>query len=226
MRVLVIAAHPDDEVLGCGATISKLAGQGYEVHIAILGEGIASRYKNREEADKGLLEAIKNISRQAGDLLGAKELYMRSFPDNRFDSVPLLTIIKEIENLIEKVQPQVVYTHHGGDLNIDHVITARAVITAARPLAGCPVKEIYAFEVPSATEWAFNQFKPEFRPNTFIDVSQTLEVKIKAMLLYKGEVRSFPHPRSTEALRAIAGKWGSVAGVQAAEAFELVRKVE
>jgi len=226
MSVLVIAAHPDDEVLGCGATVSKLAGDGHEVHIAILGEGVTSRYADREDADPDRIKELRDIALEVSDLLGANELYLRSFPDNRFDSVPLLDIVKEIEGLIEKVKPNIIFTHHGGDLNIDHVITARAALTAARPLAGSPVKEIYSFEIPSSTDWAFNQFKTPFRPNTFIDVSQTLNKKMEAMLLYKGETRPFPHPRSAEALRANARRWGSMAGVEAAEAFELVRQVK
>lgn len=172
MRTLVIAAHPDDEILGCGGTISKLAVQGHEVHIAILGEGITSRYKEREQAEESLLREMGTIARRAGGLLVAKEVHLRSFPDNRFDTLPLLTIIEEVEGLVQSIQPQVVVTHHGGDLNIDHVVTFRAVLTAIRPFAGCPVKEIYCFEVPSSTEWSFGQFKPEFRPNTFVDVSQ------------------------------------------------------
>jgi len=225
MRVLVIAAHPDDEVLGCGATVARLAGEGHEVHAAILGEGLTSRYDHPEDMDRGLLDDIRQTSRRVADLLGVKEVHFRSFPDNRFDTVPLLSIIKEIEGLLEKVRPQVIYTHHGGDLNIDHVITARAVMTAARPLAGGPVKEIYAFEIPSSTEWAFSQFTPAFSPNTFVDVSRTLEIKIQAMLLYESEARLFPHPRSAEALRAMARKWGGTAGVEAAEAFALVRRI-
>ncbi len=224
-RVLVIAAHPDDEVLGCGATIARLAREGAEVHIAILGEGITSRRASREAGDPAEVKAIRECSRRASSLLGAKDLILHDLPDNRFDTVPLLDVVKLVEELVTRLQPQAVYTHHGGDLNIDHAITSRAVLTATRAVAGCPVRELLMFEVPSSTEWAFQQLEPVFRPTVFTDVRETIEIKIKAMALYEGEARAFPHPRSAEALRAIARRWGSVAGVDAAEAFELVRSI-
>ena len=221
--ILVVAAHPDDEVLGCGGTVARLAKEGRDVYVAILGEGITSRYGQREQADQKLVEALHARSRQVAELLGAKGMLLHGLPDNRFDTVPLLDIVKIIEGWVEKFQPQVVYTQHGGDLNIDHAVVYRATLTALRPVAGHPVKELYAYEVPSSTEWAFNQFAPPFQPNVFVDISATLKLKLQAMQLYEGEVRSFPHPRSPEALEAIAKRWGSVAGLGAAEAFGLVR---
>ena len=159
-RVLVIAAHPDDEVLGCGATIARLTQEGHEVYIAILGEGITSRYQQREQADRSLVEALHARGRQVAELLGVRDLFLYNLPDNRFDTVPLLDVVKIIEELIERLKPEVIYTHHGGDLNIDHVVTHRAVLTATRPVTDQPVQEIYAFEVPSSTEWTFGQFQP------------------------------------------------------------------
>ncbi|MCG8375255.1 MAG: PIG-L family deacetylase, partial [Chlorobiales bacterium] len=123
-------------------------------------------------------------------------------------------------------QPQVIYTHHAGDLNIDHVLTHRAVLTAVRPIVGCPVKDLYTFEVASSTEWAFQQFKPVFTPNTFTDISQTIEEKISAMECYESETRIFPHPRSAESLRIQARRWGAVVGLEYAEAFELIRSIQ
>lgn len=227
MKILIVAAHPDDEVLGCGGTIARLARDGHEVYIAILGEGITSRYERRQEqeAEKPLIEELHTRSREVGRYLSVKDIFLFSLPDNRFDTVPLLDIIKMVENLIGNLQPDVIYTHHSGDLNIDHQIVHRAVLTAARPLKSCPVKEIYAFEVPSSTEWAFQQFEPVFRPNVFVDIGETLEIKVQAMQLYESEARPFPHPRSPEALRAIARRWGSMIGVEAAEAFQLIRSV-
>ncbi|MCX7047840.1 MAG: PIG-L family deacetylase, partial [Candidatus Sumerlaeota bacterium] len=119
----------------------------------------------------------------------------------------------------------VVFTQHGGDLNVDHSQTFRATLTATRTMAGCPVKTVYAYEVASSTEWAFQKLSPVFHPNVFFDISHTLEKKIKAMRVYESEARAFPHPRSSEALRAIAIRWGSVSGLGAAEAFELVREI-
>ena len=223
--VLVVAAHPDDEVIGCGGTISRLAREGRQVTIAILGEGITSRYSSRESADRAVVDALRCASREAGRLLGADEVILHDLPDNRFDSVPLLDIVKVVEGLLGQFQPRVVYTHHAGDLNIDHELTYRAVLTATRPLAGCPVKELYTYEVASSTEWAFQTLEPAFRPNTFVDVSAHMETKLAAMRLYESEAREFPHPRSREALLAIAKRWGSVSGLPAAEAFQLVRAV-
>lgn len=223
MTVLVIAAHPDDEVLGCGGTIARLTGEGQDVYTAILGEGITSRYGHREEADSTLVKELHSRSRRVADLLGTKELFLYNFPDNRFDTVSLLDIVKIVEKLVDRVQPQVIYTHHGGDLNIDHVITHRAVLTATRPLSGQSVQEIYAFEIPSSTEWAFQQFQPVFCPNVLVDISTTLETKVQAMAVYESETRPFPHPRSPEALRATARRWGSAGGLRAAEGFQLVR---
>jgi LmbE family N-acetylglucosaminyl deacetylase len=168
---------------------------------------------------------LHNRSRRVAELLGAQDLFIHRLPDNRFDTVPLLDIIKIIERLVERLRPEVVYTQHGGDLNIDHVITHRATLTATRPVPGCPVKGLYAYEVASSTEWAFGKFEPAFRPNVFVDISTTLATKIAAMQAYESETRPFPHPRSPEALQALAQHWGCVAGLEAAEAFELVRDV-
>lgn len=224
MKVLVIAAHPDDEVLGCGGTIARLASEGHDVFIAILGEGMTSRYANREDAvaQLGMLHAS---ARRVAEFLRARELFFGDLPDNRFDTIPLLSVVSFIESLISRLSPQVVYTQHGGDLNIDHVITFRATLTATRPMAGTPVRAVYAYPVGSSTEWAFQQFAPSFQPNVYVDISGTLDRKVQAMALYETESRLFPHPRSAEALRAQAAVWGSGCGVMAAEAFELIRQV-
>jgi LmbE family N-acetylglucosaminyl deacetylase len=223
--VLIIAAHPDDEVLGCGGTIARLSQEGHDLYIAILGEGITSRYEKRNLADRQLIKSLRANCRQATDLLSVKEIFIYDLPDNRFDTLPLLDVVKVVEDLINRLQPQVVYTHHGGDLNIDHAITQRAVLTATRPVVGCPVKKIYEFEIPSSTEWSFNQFQSAFQPNVFVDITETLEMKIKAMAVYESEKRPFPHPRSFEAIRDNARRWGSMVGLNASEAFVLVRDV-
>jgi LmbE family N-acetylglucosaminyl deacetylase len=158
-------------------------------------------------------------------MLGATSIVFGRLPDNRFDAVALLDVVKRVEAWLAEVAPAVVYTHHPGDLNIDHRITFEAVLTAARPVPGCAVRELYAFEVPSSTEWAFQQVGPPFRPSVFEDVTETIDLKVRCLERYRGEARPFPHPRSGEALRAIARRWGSVAGLAYAEAFELVRSV-
>jgi LmbE family N-acetylglucosaminyl deacetylase len=225
MNSLIIAAHPDDEVLGCGGTIARLTKEMKNVYVAILGEGITSRYSQREQADVSMLETLRISSKRVSELLGVSELFIYDLPDNRFDTIPLLDIVKIIEALIIKVKPSTIFTHHGGDLNIDHSIIHRATLTATRPLAGQCVKQVYAYEVPSSTEWAFGQFTTGFQANVFVDISGTLEKKIEAMEIYESEARAFPHPRAPEALRALAKKWGATAGLGAAEAFELIREI-
>lgn len=226
MNILIIAAHPDDEVLGCGGTVTKLVQEGHDVYIAILGEGVTSRYEEREQAENGLVESIRACSQQVAQNLGVKDLILYSLPDNRFDTVPLLDVVKVIEKLLGSLRPQVLYTHSGGDLNIDHQITFRAVMTAARPIAEHPVKEIYSFEIASSTEWAFQQLQRVFRPNVFVDIAATIETKLQCMEIYESEARTFPHPRSSEALRVQSRRWGSVVGLEYAEAFELIRSVK
>ena len=223
--VLVVAAHPDDEILGCGGTMTRLAREGHQVRIAILAEGMSSRYAHREDADPRQLQHLHARAQQAADKVGAKEVVLCKLPDNRLDTVPLLEVVKQVEELVARFRPEVIYTHHPGDLNVDHGVAHRAVLTATRPVAGQCVKEIYAFEVPSSTEWAFQRLEPLFRPSVFVDITETLETKIEALACYDTETRKFPHPRSAEALRAIAKRWGSVVGLPAVEAFELIRSV-
>lgn len=222
MRVFVLAAHPDDEVLGCGGTIARMAQEGHDVFIAILGEGITARLATGQPVDPKAVEVLHHTCRKVTRLLGAREVFIHNLPDNRFDTVPLLEIIKLTEGLLSQVKPEVVFTHHGGDLNIDHSILCRATLTAARPLPGTSVRKIYSFEVPSSTEWSFSEGERRFSPNTFMDIAHTLEAKVNAMKLYGTELRAFPHPRSAEALVATAQKWGATIGVSAAEAFQLI----
>lgn len=222
-RVLVVTAHPDDEVLGCGGTIARMGKDGCEVFVLILGEGITSRYPNREGAFDDELKLLREQSERANRLLGVKQLFHHDLPDNRFDTIPMLDIVKKIETIIKQVKPEVIYTHHDGDLNIDHSITNRAVLTATRPLPGSSVREVYTFETLSSTEWAFSKQGTQFAANAFCDISATLDEKIEAIKQYKNELHDFPHPRSCEAIKAAAMKWGSLIGVPYAEAFGVVR---
>lgn len=222
--ILVVAAHPDDEVLGCGGTLAKLSSVS-EIHILILGEGVTSRYASRAEADGSEVEQLHSRAQTAGRILGARSVRQGGLPDNRFDEVSLLDIVKRVEKVIEEFNPESIYTHHPGDLNVDHRIVFQAVLTATRPTPNCGVREVYAFEIPSSTEWAFQQLHPVFRPNVFVGIAGTIETKVKAMVHYESEYRIFPHPRSPEALRAIARRWGTVVGLEYAEAFELIRSI-
>lgn len=225
MSTLVVASHPDDEVLGCGGTIARRASEGEDVYVVILGEGITSRYESADAADRSLVADLSAGARAAGRELGTSDTFFLGLPDNRFDTVALLDIVKGVERIIDQIGPTTVFTQHGGDLNIDHQITYRAVLAATRPLPGSSVRACYAFEVASSTEWAFQRFAPVFRPGLFVDISLTIDAKVKALARYGDELREFPHPRSSENLRAMAARWGATVGVAAAEAFEVVREV-
>lgn len=226
MIVLVVAAHPDDEVLGCGGAIRRHALEGNEVHTLILGEGITSRRTRRSPArDRLTLEQLRRSAQKAAAILGTEKPIMLGFPDNRFDTVPFLDIVKAIERVKDRLRPSTIYTHYWGDLNIDHRLTAKAVITALRPLPGESVRRILAFEVPSSTEWAPPAPTSWFTPNVYTDIADTINDKIAAMAAYKSEVREYPHPRSVEALRIHTQYRGIQAGLQHAEAFVLIREI-
>lgn len=227
-RIMVVVAHPDDELLGLGGTINKLIFE-YNalVHLVILGEGITSRAESRDLQlwDEELQIHRSNIY-EAKNVIGYQSISLYDFPDNRFDSVDLLDIIKVIEN--EKVQfsPSVIFTHHGGDLNIDHQRTFEAVITSCRPLESEKVKTIITFETPSGTEWRASSDPKHFIPNLYFQISdKNVEAKIKGMEYYEFEKRNYPHPRSPEALRIYAQKNGINIGVTYAEAFCLIRHI-
>lgn len=221
MRVLVVAAHPDDEILGCGATMARHAAQGDEVFVEIMAEGLTSRDGSAGAAELAQLRAAANA---AGKLVGAKAVRLHGLPDNRLDTVPLLDVVKRIEAAIAEHAPQIVYTHHGGDLNVDHEIVSRAVMTACRPQPGAGVRTILAFEVPSSTEWR-GPVADSFVPNWSVDVSDTLATKLKALEAYAGEMREWPHARSAAGVEALARWRGASVGVAAAEAFCLMRNI-
>lgn len=223
-KVLVVAAHPDDETLGAGGTMAKHIASGDSVSVMILGEGVASR-KERGENYAKEKEALRSDSRRALAGLGVKDIAFMDFPDNSFDTVSLLEIIKAIENVMAEKKPDIVYTHHWGDLNIDHRRTFDAVLTACRPV-GSTVKKIMCFEVLSSTEWNAQTPKNAFLPNYFVDIGSFLAKKISALKEYKTEMRKYPHPRSTEGAEILAKFRGMTIGKEAAEAFEIARETE
>lgn len=221
MNILIIAAHPDDEVLGCGGTIAELS-KDNKVNVLILGEGITSRGKTFDSRSE--LESLRGISKWANRLLGVHEVMHQNFPDQMLDTIPFLDVVKEIElymKLDYNFDPDIIFTHSVNDLNLDHTIVARAVLTATRPMAEKKLRAVYSFEIPSSTEWSFGQNEP-FQPNVFFDISQTIDKKIEAMKIYSGEIRLSPHPRSEESIRALATYRGSTIGVPAAEVFKLI----
>ncbi|MFH1644459.1 MAG: PIG-L family deacetylase [bacterium] len=223
-KVLVVTAHPDDEVLGCGGTIAKHHKNGDEVTVIILAEGLTSRDdKRNRDAKIKELSLLKKQSIEANKILGVNDLQFFDFPDNRMDSVDLLDVVKAIENCINKFKPNIVYTHHSGDVNIDHRIIHDAVVVACRPIPDHTVKTLLFFEVASSSEWQPNNSYPNFIPNWFVDISQTLDLKLKALKKYKSEMRKFPHPRSIKALECLANWRGASVGVDAAESFILGR---
>jgi len=220
MRVLVVVAHPDDEVLGCGATLARHADEGDTAEVVVLGRGALSR----EGATPSDADELQRQAHEAARILGASGIRVLNLPDNRFDRMDLLDIVKQVEAEIHRVNPEVVYTHHAADLNIDHRRTFEAVVTACRPVEASGVRRILSFEIPSSTEWQSPTVPPGFLPNVFVDVTRTLERKLSAIGIYSGEIRSAPHPRSIEALTALACWRGASAGMKAAEAFVLVRQ--
>lgn len=223
-KVLVIAAHPDDELLGVGGTIRKLADQGIICRAVIIGEGITSRSNARSEADAQDLVNLKEDARKAANIVGYETIDFCELPDNRLDGMDLLDVIKIIGKYVDQYKPDTIFTHHHGDLNIDHRIVCEAVITACRPVGDYEVERIYAFETPSSTEWNYTYTDP-FVPNLYIDVTETLEAKVEGMKCYRSESTTFPHPRSAEALRALGTLRGSNVGMKKAEAFMILREV-
>lgn len=226
MNILIVAAHPDDEILGVGGTIAKHIEDGDTVYALILGEGWTSRFEKREDAEAEMLERLHENTMKAAAVLGIRDVYFENFADNRFDSSVLLDIVKAVERRIKELAPTVVYTHHRGDLNVDHQITYRAVLTATRPMADQPVKEIYTFETVSSTEWNFTYRDEQFAPNVFVKLTDgQFEKKLAAMREYETELCEYPHPRSLAMLRAVASRWGGVVGAHYVEAFETVRVI-
>lgn len=216
--VLVIAAHADDEALGCGGTIAKHAAAGDKVDVIFVADGVTSR----AGVGDGEIVRRQQATESARKILGIGSTVFLGLPDNRLDSLALLDIVRPIEAIVEKLSPEIIYTHHYGDLNVDHRLVHQAVMTACRPMPGCSVREILAFEVMSSTEWSGAGFLP-FTPNFFVDISRHMDAKLQALEAYALEMRTAPHSRSVEHLRHLAQHRGSCVGVEAAEAFMVMR---
>lgn len=229
--VLVIVAHPDDEILGCGGTIARIKRkQNTEINIGILSLGITSRQEHddleKSERNKIIRQIYKANGRLIGDENIEKHIRFAELPDQKFDTMSLLHICKIIEIWIDEFKPEIIYTHSSKDLNLDHNITHRAVLTATRPIPGKRiVNKIYSFGIPSSIEWSFSQFGA-FSPNVFVNINGYQRLKEEAFQCYENEIRESPHPRSISYLRANALRLGAYAGVELAEAFELVRSIE
>jgi LmbE family N-acetylglucosaminyl deacetylase len=220
-RIAVIVAHPDDEALAFGGSIARHAARGEAVDVLFLATGLAAR--GAAAAGAAALAELRAQARRAGDILGVRRVEFADFPDNRMDTAPLLDVVKRIEAFAAAEAPGAVYTHHAGDLNIDHGIVARAVLTAFRPLPDRPPLRILAGETLSSTEYAAPADR--FVPNVYVDIADHLESKARALAAYAGETRAWPHPRSPEAVRHLARLRGAECGRAAAEALLLLREV-
>jgi LmbE family N-acetylglucosaminyl deacetylase len=223
-KILIVAAHPDDEILGCGGTVARMIDErNAEVVTLILGEGITSRDRTREQKNRiQEINTLKQNMIDANKILGIDVVSSFDFPDNRFDAVALIDIVKAIEEIKSKFNPDIIFTHYANDMNIDHCITNKAVLTATRPMSEETVKEIYAFEILSSTEW---NFPLTFAPNFYVDISNSIEKKLQAIGIYKNEIRDFPHPRSLEGIELNAKYWGMRVGASHCEAFQMLRKI-
>jgi LmbE family N-acetylglucosaminyl deacetylase len=227
-RILVVAAHPDDEVIGCGGSVRKWHDEGGKVSALILAEGAASRKEKGADA-KSEVEALRTQARNCAKIIGYDDIVFEDFPDNRMDEPDLLDVIKVVERYVKTYSPKMVITHHYGDLNVDHRIAFQAVLTACRPIkggGGDSVKSSYCFETLSSTEWNFPYHKNGFSPNTFIDITGTISAKLRAFGCYQSEMRRAPHPRSVESIKAANARWGSVIECNFAEAFEQIYRIE
>lgn len=222
--VAVVAAHADDEVLGCGGTLARLAASGRDVHVLLLADGESSRGDGSRTPLNPSRVALRNAAANAAaQVMGCRTVRCLGLPDNRLDSVDLLDVVQAIERFLADTRPSTVFTHHGGDVNIDHRVAHQAVLVAARPQPGHHVKQLLFFEVPSSTEWAPPGSGSPFTPTWFVDISATLDTKRRALGCYESEMRPFPHPRSIEAVEALARWRGATIGAPAAEAFVLGR---
>lgn len=218
-KVLVVAAHTDDEALGCGGTIAKHVASGDEVSAIFMTNGIGSRGENAEESSRRSLRA-----QNASNILGYRILECFEYPDNQMDSVPLLEVVKSIEYWVNDFRPNTIYTHHPFDLNVDHRIVHDAVLTACRPQPASFVEEVFTFEVLSSTEWQ-NPLHANFAPNVFVDIGLHLQTKLLALEAYESEMRDYPHSRSLQHIRSLAAHRGNSVGVEYAESFMQVRRI-
>lgn len=219
MRVLVFAPHPDDEVMGIGGTIARHVQQGDEVHLCVVTKAYPPEWS----------EKIINVKRKeaiaAARILGIKETYFLDFPTVKLDTIPQKEVNEALSKCVRDVQPEIIYTSHRGDVNKDHRLVYEATLVATRPLPGSPVKKVLSYELLSSTEWGSSSPENAFIPNVYVNISDTLEIKKKALSVYKTEIKKFPHPRSFDAMFALAKLRGSTIGVAAAEAFMLVREI-
>ena len=219
MNVLVIAPHPDDETIGAGGTIAKHVANGDDVYLCIVTRAYSPDW--HEEVIKEKRKEVLEVSK----ILGIKKTYFLNLPTVKLDTIPQKELNDHIFGIINKVQPQIVYTTHRGDINKDHRLVFDATMVATRPIPGRSVKKVLSYELLSSTEWTSSLPERIFVPNVYVDISDTLKDKVKAFSLYKSEVKEYPHPRSLEAISIFAKKRGTEVGLKAAEAFILLKEI-
>ena len=224
-RLLVVAAHPDDEILGCGGTLARARKKGAHVEVMFLSEGTSARFPFDEYDSQEYCTQVARRRKEAEEalnVLGIKEISFYQRLGCQFDTYPILSIVKDLESKIESYSPTILFTHNPSEVNIDHCITYKAVEAACRPIYNWVPKEIYTFEVVCSGSWTFES---SFKPNVFVDIDDIWDIKMKAWQCYKGETRPFPFPRSQMGQETLAQYRGISAGLKKAEAFCLVRKV-
>jgi len=209
---LVIAAHPDDEVLGMGGTIKKLSYDN-EIHLCIITEGASAQY-----SDKKMIQKRKKSCEKSSGIIGISKIHFLDFPDMKLDTISHLDINRQLEEIMNDFRPEIVFTTPSQDLNKDHELTFKSTLVAARPYSGY-VKKILSYELPGTVNSQFN-------PNTYVDISEFISTKINAFKQYSSEVRKFPHPRSIKSIESLSIVRGVECGKNRAEAFQLIRSIE
>lgn len=220
MKVLVIAPHPDDDILGVGGTIHKRSCRGDDVHVCIVTKGCPPRF------EESLVEAGRKEEREAAKYLGAKSVTFIDYKAAMLDSEPIVNLNDTLTGVVLSVQPDDVYIPFYGDVHKDHKIVADAAMVAVRPKVGSTVKRVYAYEVISETGWDFQTPHNLFSPNVFEDITYHLEAKLEALRMFKSQIQEFPNARSTEAVRSLAKYRGATVGLRAAEAFSIIREIK
>ena len=219
MRILVVAAHPDDEILGVGATVARHVAAGDSVTSLLVADGASSRYPD------GAHQTLQACARRAAEVLGVRDIRFLGLKDQRLDAMPILEVIRAVERVVSDVAPEVVYTHHWGDLNRDHRVVSEAVLVACRPVGESYPRRLLCFETPSSSEWSTPDPQSQFAPTSFVDIGASLDVKLSAMACYPTELRPPPHPRGLDSLRSRAKYWGQLVSLDYAEPFAVVREV-
>ncbi len=222
-RIAVIAAHPDDDVLGCGGAISNFVRMGHDVKTLFFSTGVASRYHDAKKGEDESSIARLSEMKRSHAIMGVENYKILGFPDNKLDTVPLLDLARECEEFLNVFKPTIIFTHSIKDLNIDHQLVSAAVTVACRPNSNNFAHTVLFFEVPSSTNWQIDSAQSVFDPRFYVDISKTIDAKVSALMAYKSETQEFPHPRSEVYIRALAQVRGAACGLESAEGFEVGR---